>query len=199
MSLSYGFALGGVLQTLCAMLVLPSFNWRYLVALTSLLSLLPLFLSPCLPESPRFYVAAGDADNARASLASIAHMNGVSVPSAARAPRAAEVVLEVDDAAASALDLQRAMQGALGRFSDVWRRGMSRFPWPLVAVWVGVSVAYLWQMFLASSLLASQRLSATCVSQAAAVDVSDIPAAGAWIPAAECDGISRHVVTEVFM
>jgi len=201
-SLSYGFALGAVLQTLCAVVVLHLSTWRWLVALTSLLSLAPLLFSSCLPESPRFHAAAGDTPSARASLASIAASNGVRVPRAARPRRVLEMVFaaggETEELERKARTKARAMQERLGSFRDLFRAPLSRFSWPLLVVWVGVSVAYLWQLFLASALLSSERLSETCVS-AADADPITIPAVGAWISPQECSGISQRVVTEVFM
>lgn len=200
MSLSYGFALGGVLQTICALVVLPAFDWRWLVALTSVLSIVPLLLSPCLPESPRFYVAAGSMSRARQSLASIASMNRVAVPSVARPAPLRAVVAGTDRGAdrggVTARQREQQLRASLGRFSDVCRRGMGRYTFPLAAVWIGVSVAYMWQMFLASSLLGSARLSETCVS--AVAEDSSVPT-GAWSKRETCDTVSRNDLWEVFM
>ncbi|EDO41352.1 predicted protein, partial [Nematostella vectensis] len=71
----------GSLFTICvAMLVMPVYGWRYLLALLSLPMFLFLLLSPFLPESCRFQLASGDRDKALATLHRMARANKATLP-----------------------------------------------------------------------------------------------------------------------
>jgi putative MFS transporter len=74
------WALGTLAIAIAAYLIVPSYGWRPLLAVTGLAALLVLWIRARVPESPRYLVAAGREREARAVLARIARENHAHVP-----------------------------------------------------------------------------------------------------------------------
>ncbi|XP_067106582.1 synaptic vesicle 2-related protein-like [Osmerus mordax] len=74
------WALGAVFEVLLAMVVMPTWGWRWLLALSAVP--LAVFVALCywLPESARFDVLSGNTDNALATLSRMAADNGKTMP-----------------------------------------------------------------------------------------------------------------------
>uniref|UniRef100_A0A1I8GJ21 MFS domain-containing protein n=1 Tax=Macrostomum lignano TaxID=282301 RepID=A0A1I8GJ21_9PLAT len=70
------WGVGSTFEILLAYLVLPTLGWRYLVAFSSLPLILTLPSLWCLPESARFLLASGKADEAVKVIDQIARENG---------------------------------------------------------------------------------------------------------------------------
>ena len=70
------WALGTLAIALAALLLVPDHGWRPLLALSGIAALLVLWIRARVPESPRYLVAAGREEEARAVLARVAAENG---------------------------------------------------------------------------------------------------------------------------
>ena len=79
----------------------------------------------------------------------------------------------------------------MGRFSDLCDHGFGHFTAPLMVIWVGVSIIYLWQMFLAGLLLASDKVA----SQQCGAEITE------RMPTYEdgCVAFERDSIREVFI
>lgn len=77
------WALGTIIVALLAWGLIPSLpqdGWRYLLAASSLPGLLSFWIRRDIPESPRYLLINGRAEEARAVLEQVAAINGVHVP-----------------------------------------------------------------------------------------------------------------------
>ncbi|GLH03869.1 Organic cation transporter protein [Gryllus bimaculatus] len=70
------WALGACFEVLLALLVMPTFGWKWLLALSTAPLLAFALITPWLPESARFHVASGHPDRALATIQQIAADNG---------------------------------------------------------------------------------------------------------------------------
>ncbi|KAJ0021400.1 hypothetical protein Pint_32417 [Pistacia integerrima] len=75
------WSVGTVLEAALAWLVMPRRGWRWLLALSSLPSLLLLLFYRMTPESPRYLCLKGRTAEARLILEKIAKINGTPLPS----------------------------------------------------------------------------------------------------------------------
>lgn len=74
------WAVGTVAVAALAFLLVPSYGWRPLLAVSALAALLVLWIRMRVPESPRWLLAAGRPEEARAVLAQVARENGRELP-----------------------------------------------------------------------------------------------------------------------
>ncbi|XP_074635702.1 synaptic vesicle 2-related protein-like isoform X2 [Acropora palmata] len=79
-ALSLSWSLGSCVEITIALVVMPTLGWRWLFFLSSLPLLIFLCLCRLLPESPRFYMAAGKPEKALAILQNIAKENKAELP-----------------------------------------------------------------------------------------------------------------------
>ncbi|XP_029191763.2 synaptic vesicle 2-related protein-like isoform X2 [Acropora millepora] len=79
-ALSLSWSLGSCVEITIALVVMPTLGWRWLFFLSSLPLLMFLCLCRLLPESPRFYMAAGKPEKALAILQNIAKENKAELP-----------------------------------------------------------------------------------------------------------------------
>ncbi len=80
------WAVGTVVVAGLAFLIVPALGWRPLLACSALAALLVLWIRLRVPESPRYLLAAGRTEEARAVLARMARENGVALPEGELAP-----------------------------------------------------------------------------------------------------------------
>jgi putative MFS transporter len=80
------WAVGTVAVAGLAFLLVPTFGWRPLLASSALAALLVLWIRLRVPESPRYLLAAGRPDEARAVLERMARANGSTLPAGELAP-----------------------------------------------------------------------------------------------------------------
>ncbi|XP_062513736.1 synaptic vesicle 2-related protein-like isoform X2 [Corticium candelabrum] len=74
------FSIGTMLEVVLAIIVMPRFDWHWLLGLTAIPVFIDLFAFKLVPESPRYYVAAGQLEKAREVLEQVARMNGKTLP-----------------------------------------------------------------------------------------------------------------------
>ncbi|KAL7136972.1 hypothetical protein ABFS83_10G064400 [Erythranthe nasuta] len=74
------WTVGTIFEAALAWIVMPSFGWRWLLALSSVPSFIVLVLYCLAPESPRFLCAKGRIDEARNILEKAASVNGKLLP-----------------------------------------------------------------------------------------------------------------------
>ncbi|KAF6155202.1 hypothetical protein GIB67_019728 [Kingdonia uniflora] len=75
------WTLGNILEASLAWLIMPTLGWRWLLALSSLPSLVLLVFYSATPESPRYLCVKGRTTEALHILEKIARVNGVEMPS----------------------------------------------------------------------------------------------------------------------
>ena len=75
------WAVGTVAIAALAYVIIPAHGWRPLLAVSGVAALLVLWIRSRVPESPRYLVTAGRADEAAAVLARVARENGTTAPS----------------------------------------------------------------------------------------------------------------------
>ncbi|XP_046839414.1 synaptic vesicle 2-related protein-like [Xenia sp. Carnegie-2017] len=80
LSLGGFWAIGGILEVVLAIVLIPSLGWRWLLAVSSLPLVIFLILSMSLPESPRFHVGVGEISKGYKTLQSLAQCNGKELP-----------------------------------------------------------------------------------------------------------------------
>lgn len=73
------WAVGTVIAAALALVIMPTLGWRYLLATSAVAAVLVLWVRRQVPESARYLVSNGRADEARAILARVAERNGVQV------------------------------------------------------------------------------------------------------------------------
>eukprot|EP00938_MAST-03A_sp_MAST-3A-sp1_P000042 g42.t1 len=79
------WSVGAILEAFLAWIIMPNIedpdmNWRVLLVVSSAPLLLLLFLSPYVPESPRWDVENGNMESAMRTLSKAAMINGTSLP-----------------------------------------------------------------------------------------------------------------------
>eukprot|EP00938_MAST-03A_sp_MAST-3A-sp1_P005072 g5072.t1 len=79
------WSVGAILEAFLAWIIMPNIedtdmNWRVLLVVSSAPLLLLLFLSPHVPESPRWDVENGNMESATRTLSKAAMINGTSLP-----------------------------------------------------------------------------------------------------------------------
>nr|XP_058942080.1 synaptic vesicle 2-related protein-like [Pocillopora verrucosa] len=79
-ALSLSWSLGSCLEILVALVVMPTLGWRWLFFISCLPLLLFICCSTLVPESPRFYMAAGKPEKALCILQKIAKENNKELP-----------------------------------------------------------------------------------------------------------------------
>ncbi|KAL9981395.1 hypothetical protein ACROYT_G010095 [Oculina patagonica] len=79
-ALSLSWSLGSCLEILVALVVMPTLGWRWLFFISALPLLLFICCSKLVPESPRFYMAAGKPEKALCILQRIAKENNKELP-----------------------------------------------------------------------------------------------------------------------
>lgn len=80
-ALSLSWSLGSCLEITIALVVMPTLGWRWLFFVSSLPLLIFICCCKLVPESPRFYMAAGKPEKALAILQRIAKENKCELPS----------------------------------------------------------------------------------------------------------------------
>ncbi|XP_031570462.1 synaptic vesicle 2-related protein-like isoform X2 [Actinia tenebrosa] len=80
LSLAIFWAIGSTFTVAVAMAVMPTLGWRWLLAILSLPLLIFLIMSKWLPESVRFYLAAGDREKAIQVLKQCSRINKKELP-----------------------------------------------------------------------------------------------------------------------
>lgn len=80
LSLSFFWALGSCFTAGIAMAVMPTLGWRWLLGLLSVPVLVFVFMSYWLPESCRYYLAAGEKEKATRILQKVAKNNKTEMP-----------------------------------------------------------------------------------------------------------------------
>lgn len=78
--ISVFWTIGTVVEATLAWIVMPSLGWRWLLGLSSVPLLVLLVFYPLVPESPRYLVAKGKADEALVVLRSVARINKKPLP-----------------------------------------------------------------------------------------------------------------------
>ncbi|MGH3355567.1 MAG: MFS transporter [Nocardioidaceae bacterium] len=71
------WAVGTVAAAGLALVIMPSLGWRYLLATSAVAGVLVLWVRRQVPESARYLVSAGRAEEAQAILDRVAHENGI--------------------------------------------------------------------------------------------------------------------------
>ncbi len=114
------WAVGTVAIAALALVLVPAFGWRPLLASSAVAALLVLWIRRQVPESPRWLLAAGRPDEARAVLDRVAAENGVTLPAGALALR----------------------QERPPRFRALWSGDLARRTAMLWAAWFAIGLAY---------------------------------------------------------
>jgi len=131
------WAVGTVTIAALALILVPAFGWRPLLATSAVAALLVLWIRQRVPESPRYLLAAGREDEARAVLAHVARVNGRSVEIGALRSAAPEGA----GGAASLGGRGRPAVGRGGPFA-LWTGGRARTTLMLWLVWFAIGLAY---------------------------------------------------------
>ncbi|CAG0884113.1 unnamed protein product [Cyprideis torosa] len=74
------FSLGTVFEVILAMLIMPTFGWRWLLIVSVIPAVVFAFVSPMLPESPRYYIASRRHTQAQEVLVQLSQENKRSLP-----------------------------------------------------------------------------------------------------------------------
>ncbi|XP_028400300.1 synaptic vesicle 2-related protein-like [Dendronephthya gigantea] len=85
------WGVGGILEVLLAIAVMPRLGWRWLLAFSSLPLVIFILLSVGLPESPRFHVSAGEVQKGYQTLVEVAKCNGKEIPGSQSCLQSTEV------------------------------------------------------------------------------------------------------------
>jgi putative MFS transporter len=114
------WAVGTVAIALLAFAVVPNWGWRPLLALSGLAALLVFWIRRRVPESPRYLVTVGRAEQARDVLTVVAEVNGRPSP----------------------LPPVAAVDAPRGGFADLWRSPVRSTTVMLWLAWFGIGLAY---------------------------------------------------------
>ncbi len=117
------WAVGTIITALLAWLLIPSLpetGWRFLLAASSLPGLISFFIRRDVPESPRYLIVNGRADEAKAVLEEVARMNGVSVN----------------------IGQLRLAERAVDAVTSIWRGVLGKRTLLLSVVWFSLSLGY---------------------------------------------------------
>jgi putative MFS transporter len=118
------WALGTIIVAFCAWLLIPQLpetGWRYLLAISALPGILGYWVRRTVPESPRFLLIQGRADEAREVLHHVAAMNGKTIKiGQLEAPRSSGKTTA----------------------STIWRSPLTRRTLLLSVIWFSLSLGY---------------------------------------------------------
>lgn len=115
------WAVGTVVAAGLAVLIVPAFGWRWLLATSAVAAILVLWVRMRIPESARYLLSKGRSNEARAILADIAKRNGAALPDR-------ELTIPAQSGTASVRELLKG--------------GMRRSTLTLWAVWFLIAFAY---------------------------------------------------------
>jgi putative MFS transporter len=115
------WAFGTLVAAALAWLIVPRLGWRALFAVSAVPGLLLFLVRSSVPESPRFLIASGRGEEARAILAKVAKINGSSLPEG---------------------PLSAPADGASGRAVDLFSPALRRTTALLWLVWFTISIGY---------------------------------------------------------
>ena len=115
------WAVGTVVIATLALLIVPAFGWRPLLAVSGAAALLLVWIRRTVPESPRYLVTAGRPEEAARVLADVARANGTAAPAAAIAAERGT--------------------GA-GTLAGLWRPQVRRSTITLWIAWFSIGLAY---------------------------------------------------------
>ncbi len=116
------WALGSLAAAGLAWLVVPNLGWRWLLAISAVPGLIIFWIRRHVPESPRYLLVNGQAEEAKAVLRHVAQVNGSSLP---------------DD-----FDLVPVERAGKAPVSELWKPGARRTTLLLWAVWFFISLGY---------------------------------------------------------
>jgi putative MFS transporter len=115
------WALGTIVAAALAWWLIPAYGWRVLLAVSALPGLIIFFIRRYVPESPRYLLIDGRADEAQAVLAQVAAENGVTV---------------------EPFTLQAQPRRAKSPVRAVWQQPFTRTTIMLWITWFTISLAY---------------------------------------------------------
>jgi len=118
------WALGTILVAALAWAFIPQFpvnGWRFLVGVSAVLGLLGLWIRRSVPESPRYLLINGRAEEARAVLQKVAQINGRD--------------MEIGP-------LRAETQGSKPSMGAIWQPALLRKTLSLSVMWFGLSLGY---------------------------------------------------------
>jgi len=116
------WALGSLAAAGLAWLVVPNLGWRWLLAISAVPGLIIFWIRRHVPESPRYLLVNGQAEEAKAVLRHVAQVNGSILP---------------DD-----FDLVPVERAGKAPVSELWKPGARRTTLLLWAVWFFISLGY---------------------------------------------------------
>jgi len=119
------WAVGTIAAAGLALVIMPTLGWRYLLATSAVAALLVLWVRRRVPESARYLVAAGRAEEARAVLAQVAVQNSAALPD--------------DELVVTRPDTRRGLGAGV---RTVLAQPLRRLTLTLWAVWLLIAFAY---------------------------------------------------------
>jgi MFS transporter, putative metabolite:H+ symporter len=115
------WALGTIAVAGLAWLIVPTLGWRPLLAVSAVPGLLIIFIRRSIPESPRFLLVNGRAEEARQVLERVARENGTTLPPGELVPPP---------------------KAAPARVRDLWQPRLRRTTLLLWLIWFAISLGY---------------------------------------------------------
>ncbi|CAN8068310.1 unnamed protein product [Agarophyton chilense] len=147
MVISIFWSLGAVFEAAVAMLLLPEWGWRWLIAVSSFPLFLVLVLACAIHESPRWLVARGKLDRAAFVLSRVAAYNGRALPNG-------QLVAAGD-----------ATQPAKGGALQLVRSGVRSFTFKVFVMWFVAAFTYYGLIMLQPELIAAENAGRRCTTQ----------------------------------
>lgn len=141
LGLSAFWALGAVFESMVASVVVPTLGWRWLVVISSIPLGLMLTLSWILVESPRWLIANGETERAKASLEKVARANGRQMPEG---------------------ELSQPLSEGRGSVSELMRRGARGLAFKIWILWFVVAFAYYGHVLLQPEMIANEKSGNRC-------------------------------------
>ncbi|ELU05355.1 hypothetical protein CAPTEDRAFT_170750 [Capitella teleta] len=118
---NFMWALGSIFEVFMADLILPTWGWRWLVAISALPTFITMFFLWTLPESARYLMAAGEREKALKVLEDACKANGKSLP---------------EGTLVSSPPIKR------GRFKDLFSSELRRTTLQTWLLWFGAASSY---------------------------------------------------------
>lgn len=141
LALAAFWAMGAVFESLVALVVVPAHGWRWLVVISSTPLGIMLILSWVLVESPRWLIAKGMTEQAKASLQAVAKHNGKELPEG---------------------ELNQPISDSSSSVSEIMTTGARSFSFKIWTLWFVVAFLYYGHILLQPEMIANENSGARC-------------------------------------